>query len=155
MSTIGKRTIYVGAAGENNSKPMTVEGVAVAAHLPGTLLKQTASGLEAQDATATDRAALPLFADKDSMRQKSVDDAWVINENMAAVLGRSGDILNVLVATGQTLAIGDALVSNGAGLLIKATDTVDDGTDGSQYPIAFADEAVTTTATQLVRVRIA
>lgn len=155
MSTIGKRVIYVGSAGEHNSAPLNVEGEAVQAIAAGSLLKQTSSGLDLSDKTAFDASQMPLFADKDQLRSKSVDDAWTINQNMVAIQGRSGDFLNVLVATGQTLAKGDALVSNGAGILTEASDTVDDGTTGSQVVIAFADEAVTTTATQLVRVRIA
>lgn len=151
MSAIGKRTIFVGS---QYDKPQTVEGVAVAATAPGTLLKQTSSGLAASDKTALDASQLPLFADKDQLRSKSVDTSWTINENMIAIHGRSGEFLNALVATGQTLAIGDALVSNAAGLLTKATDTLDDGTDGSQVVICFADEALTTSGTTLVRVRI-
>jgi hypothetical protein len=154
MSTIGKRVIYVGGAGDNNSTPRNVEGEAVSAVLPGTLLAESASGLDASAASATTTSQLPLFADKDQLKSKSVDDAWTINQNMVAILGRSGDFLNVLVATGQTLSIGEALVSNGAGLLIAATDVVDDA-GGSQHIICYSDEALTTSGTTLVRVRIA
>lgn len=154
MSVIGKRCIYVGGAGDNNSKPNVIEAEADAAIAPGTLLVHSATGLAASALAATDTSQLPLFADKDQMRSKSVDDSWAIDQNMVAIQARSGDIMNVLVATGQTLAVGDALVSNGAGLLTKATDTVDDA-GGAQHPVAFADEAVTTAATELVRVRIA
>lgn len=148
MSIKGKRTIFVGAAGGNNTQPLNVEGLAVAATAAGTYLKNSASGLEANDAAATVAAGLPLFADKDQMRSKSVDDDWAIAENMVAIQGRSGEMLNVLVATGQTLVVGDPLVSNAAGLLTKGTGA------NTQYVVAYADEAVTTAATELVRVKI-
>lgn len=155
MSTVGKRVIYVGQAGSNGCHPQNLEGVAVAAHAPGTLLVNGATGFVASTKTAFDASQQALFADKDQQRSKSVDDAWIINENMVAIHGRSGDFLNALVATGQTIVQGDSLVSNAAGLLISATDTVDDGTNGSQVVIAYADETITTAATELVRVRIA
>jgi len=148
MSSIGKRTIYVGAAGSNNSTPLNIEGVAIAATLAGTYLSQSASGLAANANAATVFGNLPIFADKDQMRSKSVDDAWTINENMVAIQGRSGDLLNVLVATAQTLVIGDPLVSNGAGLLVKGSGA------STQSVVCHADEALTTSGTSLVRVKI-
>ncbi len=148
MSATGKRTIYVGA-GANNAQPLNVEGVAVASTAPGTYMEQSSSGLTASNDASTVFNKLRLFADKDQLRSKSTDDAWAINENMVAIQGRSGDILNVLVATGQTLAIGDPLISNGAGLLTKGSGA------GTQYCIAVADEALTTSGTTLVRVKIA
>ena len=88
------------------------------------------------------------------MRSKSVDDAWTINENMVAIQGRSGDFMNVLVATAMTLVAGDPLCSNAAGLLIKATVLTSTAV-GAQAVLAYANETITTTATQLVSVRIA
>jgi len=148
MSTVGKRTVYVGA-GANNAQPLNVEGVAVAATAPGTYVDLSSSGLTASGDAATVFGKLRLFADKDQARSKSIDDAWTIDENMVAIQGRSGDILNILVATAQTLAIGDPLVSNGAGLMTKGTGA------GTQHVIAIADEAITTSGTNLVRVKIA
>ena len=148
MSTLGKRTIYVGA-GAHNAQPLNVEGMAVQAILAGSLVDQSASGLDLSGDAATVFGKLPLFADKDQMRSKSVDDAWTINENMVAIQGRSGDILNVLVATGQTLVHGDPLVSNAAGILTKGSGA------GTQYVVCVADEAITTSGTELVRVKIA
>ncbi len=148
MSTTGKRVIYVGA-GANNTQPLNVEGVAVAATAAGTYMAQTSSGLEASSDASSVFGKLPLFADKDQLRSKTVDDAWTIAENMIAIQGRSGDILNVLVATGQTLAIGDPLISDGAGLLTKGSGAA------AQHVVAVADEAITTTSTELVRIKIA
>jgi len=145
MSDVGKRVIFVGPAGGNNSKPLNVEGVAVAATAPGTLLTTSAAGLTASADAATVFGKLPLFADKDQQRSKSVDDAWLINENMVAINPRSGEFLNVLVATAMTLLVGDPLVSNAAGLLVKGTGA------GTQQVLMICDEDITTTSTTLVR----
>ena len=154
MSTKGKRVIYVGPADNANHKPLNVEGVAVAAVAPGTVLKQTTSGLDANDIVATTFGEQLIVADKDQQRSKSVDDAWTINENMVAIAPRSGEFLNALVATGQTLERGSPLSRNGAGLLKLAVTPATVGAT-SEEVVAYADETVTTTATQLVAVRIA
>lgn len=146
MSTKGKRVIFVGPADDANHKPLNVEGVAVAAVAPGTVLKQTTAGLDANNIAATVFGQRFLVADKDQMRSKSVDDAWTINENMVAIAPRSGEMVNALVATGQNLDVGTALTRNGAGLLTIAL------TNGTNEIVAYSDEDVTTTATQLVRV---
>jgi len=153
MSAIGKRTIYVGG-GVNSALPLNVEGVAVAGTAPGTLMDNGAAGLAISAAAATDKGAQLLFADKDQLRSKSVDDAWTINENMVAIQGRSGDILNVLVETAITLVDGDPMCSNGAGLLTKATVLTTTAVS-SEVILAYADESLTTSGTTLVRVKIA
>ena len=74
---------------------------------------------------------------------------------MVAIKARSGDILNVLVATGQAIASkGTPLSLNGAGLLKIAVTPATVGATSEQV-LAYADEIVTTTGTQLVRVRVA
>ena len=69
-------------------------------------------------------------------------------------LARSGEFLNVLVATGQTLIKGSPLSRNGAGLLKLAVTPATVGATSEEIA-AFSDEAVTTSATTLVRVRVA
>jgi hypothetical protein len=140
MSDIGKRVINAGGC------PINVEGVAVADTTPGTVLSQSSSGLSANANAATVFGVRFLVADKDQQRSRSVDDDWEADENMVAIAPRPGDFVNVLVATGQTLVKGTALASDGAGLLTTAA------TDGTEEILAYSDEAVTTTATELVRV---
>ena len=148
MSVIGKRVIFVGPADGANSKPLNVEGVALDAIAPGTLVVASTSGLAVSAAAATVFGEITLIAGKDSMRQKSIDDAWVISENMVSHNPRSGEFYNVLTVTGQVLvADKTALTRNGSGLLVIAA------TDGSQEIVAIAGETVTTIATQLVCVR--
>lgn len=153
MSALGKRVIWVGPADGANSKPLNIEGVAVAATSPGTVLQEVAGGLQASAIAATQFGEQLIIADKDQQRSKSVDDAWTINENMVGILPRSGELVNVLVATGQTLIKGDALSRNGAGLLKKAVTPATVGAT-SEEVVAYADENITTTATTLVRARV-
>lgn len=145
MATKGKRVIYRGPADHGHAgKPQNVEGKAIAAILPGTFLKAVATGLDASNAAATVFGNMLLFADKDQQRSRSVDQAWTISENMVAIQPRSGEFLNVLVADAQTLIVGDPLVSNAAGLLVKGDSTA------AQHVICNADEAITTSGTELV-----
>lgn len=153
MSDVGKRVIYVGPADDADHKPLHVEGIATEAGiLPGSVLDYAAAsaGLELMDDAATVFGKPLLVADKDEMRTKSVDDAWTLDENMVAISPRSGEFLNVLVITGQALVRGTALtrsVATPGALIIAATD-------GTEEILCHSDEVVTTTATQLVRVRI-
>jgi hypothetical protein len=154
MSTIGKRVIYVGPADDADHKPLNVEGVATEAGiLPGSVVDYAAAGagLELMDDAATVFGKPLLVADKDQMLSKSVDDAWTINENMVAIQPRSGEFVNALVITAQALEKGTALTRSAAtpGALVIAA------TDGTEEILCYSDEAVTTTATQLVCVRVA
>ncbi len=151
MSTLGKRVIYVGPADGSSHKPLNIEGVATEAILPGTIVDFAAAnaGFEASDAAATVFGELFMVADKDQQRSRSVDTAWTINENMVAIQPRSGEFINALVVTGQALVKGTALTRVAPGLLTIAA------TDGTVDIVAYSDEIVTTTASQLVCVRIA
>ena len=154
MSTLGKRVIYVGPADGSNHKPLNVEGVAVAAVLPGTFLKRTTAGLDTNDIAAIIFGEQMLIADKDQQRSKSIDTAWTINENMVAIAPRSGEFINCLVATGQTLIVGSPLARNGAGLLKLAVTPATVGATSEEI-VGYSDETITTSATTLVRVRVA
>ena len=154
MATIGKRTIFVGPADGSNHKPLHIEGKAIAAVAPGTTLKRVATGLDANDVVATTFGEQFIVADKDWVKAKTVDDAWTINENMIAIAPRSGEFVNALVATGQTLVEGDPLARNGAGLLKLAVTPVTVGVTSEEI-VGYADEAIITAATVLVRVRVA
>ena len=154
MSTKGKRVIYAGPADGSNHKPLNIEGIAVSAMLPGTFLKQTTAGLAVNDIAAIIFGEQTIFADKNQQQSKSVDDAWTINENMVALLPRSGEFVNALVATGQTLERGSPLARNGAGLLKLAVTPATVGATSEEI-VGYADETITTSATTLVRVRIA
>ena len=154
MSTIGKRVIFAGAADSANSKPLTVEGIATEAGiLPGSVVDYAAAGagLELMDDAATVFGKPLLVADRDEIGNADIDTAWAVNESAVAIRPRSGEFLNVFVITGQALTVGAALTRSAAapGALVIAA------TDGSEEVLCFADETVTTTGTQLVRVSVA
>lgn len=154
MSTTGKRVIFAGPADDANHKPLHIEGIATEASIyPGAVLDYAAAsaGLELMDDAATVFGKPLMVADYNFLLQKTVDDAWTVDENMVAISPRSGEFLNVLVVTAQALVRGTALTRSAAtpGALVIAA------TDGTEEILCYADEVVTTTATQLVRVRIA
>ena len=151
MATKGKRVIYAGQADHGHAgKPLNVEGKALSAVRAGALCAQAATGIDESAAAATVFGASRLWADKDQQRTKTVDDPWVINENMVAIQARSGEAFNVLVATGQAITKrGTALSSNGDGTLKIAA------TGGAEEVLAYSDEIITTTGVELVLVTIA
>jgi len=153
MSTKGKRTIWVGPADGSDSKPLHEEAVCTEVCNPGAVLDYAAAsaGFELMDDAATVFGKPLLVADKDEARSKSVDTAWTINENMVAIRPRKNERLNVLVVTAQALVRGTPLTRSAVtpGALVIAA------TNGTEEVLCYADEIVTTTATQLVRVRAA
>lgn len=152
MSVLGKRVIFVGPADGADHKPLHEEGVCAEVCSPGAVLDYAAAsaGFELMDDAATVFGKPLLVADKDEARSKSVDDPWTIDENMVAIRPRSGEFINVQVITAQALVKGTALTRSAAtpGALVIAA------TDGTEEILCYADEIVTTTATQLVRVRV-
>ena len=158
MSIKGKRVIWVGPADGANAKPSNVEGVATQSTIkPGSVVIQAAAGagLELSDVAGTQTGSPFLVADKDQMRTKSVDDNWTINENMVSIQPRSGEYVNVLVVTGQALVIGSPLArSSTDGALKIAVTPVTVGATSEEI-LCYVDEVVTTTTTQLVRVKVA
>ena len=144
----------MGPADGANASPLTIEGKAVAAIAPGTFLKRTAAGLDVNNIAAIIFGEQFIIADKDQMRSKSVDDAWTINENMVAIAPRSGEFVNALVATAQTLIVGSPLARNGAGLLKLAVTPATVGATSEEI-VGFSEEALTTSGTVLVSMRVA
>lgn len=157
MSSIAKRTIYVGPADNANTKPLHREAKATQADiLPGMAVESVATGLQKNATAATEFSHLLLIADKDQMRSKSVDDLWAINENMVALQPRSGEVFNVLVADGNNItALDTPITVNGAGKFKIATTPTTIGVTSEQV-LAYADEVINISgADALVRVRVA
>lgn len=153
MSDLGKRVIWVGPVDGANAKPLNLEGICTEAAAPGSVMDFAASsaGFELMDDAATVFGKPLLVADKDQQRSKSVDDAWTVDENMVVIQPRSGELVNVLVVTAQALVRGTPLTRSAVtpGALVIAA------TNGTEEVLCYSDEVVTTTATQLVRMRVA
>ncbi len=154
MAAKGKRVIYVGPADHGHAgKPLNVEGKALGVVRPGALCAEAATGIDENAVAATIFGASRLWADVDSQgTSKSVDDDWVSGENMVAIRARSGEFLNVLVATSQTITkSGTPLSSNADGTLKIAVTPATVGVTSEEI-LAYSDEIITTTAVTLVRV---
>jgi len=87
---------------------------------PGMLVKVNSSGLAVAHPTA-EIPAVAMFAEEDALQGNEVSDNYTTSSNrVLCILPAKGSVVNVLVASGETIAIGDILVSGGDGTLIKA-----------------------------------
>lgn len=152
MAENSKKVIYVGPADGSNGKPLNIEGIAVSAVLPGTVLKRVAGGLDTNNIAAIIFGEQLIIADKDQQRSRRVTEAWTVDENMVAIAPRSGEFFNVLVADSVTLIKGDPMSRNGAGLLKLAVTPATVGATSEEIA-CYSDEAIVTSGTTLVRAR--
>lgn len=147
---MAKHTIYLGPADSANCHALRVEGLAVDAVLPGSLVKRTAGGLATSDKLATVFDSEVLVAEEyGSHVAQGVDDAYTIGDVCLSANLRSGEFANVRVATGNNiLSKGTALSSNGDGQFKIAA------TGGTEQVLLYADEIVNVTANNtLVKAR--
>lgn len=157
MAERGKRVIYVGPAPGKQHKPLYIEAELVfsGSLLPGTLLKLNEAapmGLESDNKPSTLFGQVSLVLDKRGHGSAEIEDVVAVGENVRAIQPRSGEFINVLVITGQVLVKGTALVRGGTGPTRGRLKVA--LTNGTEDIFGFSDEIVTTTATQLVCVRI-
>lgn len=139
-----KTLVWRGSASAANMQPNLFEGIAIDSMLPGTLLDVKATGLETSAQVATTAGAKPIFANRDVMRQKNMDVAWVIAESMQAVEFRSGEFGTVRVAAAQNITKRrTALSSNGDGTLKIAVTPVTVGATSEEI-ICYSDEIINT-----------
>lgn len=147
---MSRNKIYVGAADSSTFKHHLVEGKAVDAILPGTLVKQTAAGLATSDKLATvfDSEAL-VAIEQGAHVGAEITTAYTIGDTAMAAQARSGEFFLVSVAAGQNITSkGVGLSSNGDGSLKIAL------TNGTEQILFYSDEIVNTGgAAALVLVR--
>jgi hypothetical protein len=136
---MAKRKIHLGPA-DGSAKALYVEGLAVDAFLPGTLLKQTASGLETSDIADSAFNSECIVAKEISESEGGlITTAYTVGDTAAGVVVRSGEFANVRVAASQNITTkGTALASNGDGTLKIAA------TDGTDQVLFYSDEIVNT-----------
>lgn len=150
MTTANARTIIKNTEleGVMIEKP-TASGTSIK---PGTfVIRTSADELNVVATQGADWPTLLVIEDKfqgDASSGGGVDVAYAAGAPARAEYCPSGALRYARVPTGVTLAIGDALIYNNAGLLIKTT--------GSPLKlVATAEEAGTTSGEQLMLVRIA
>ena len=121
------------------------EMVASAAVTPGMLLIIENTGTVKAHNQA-DKDVFPIFALEDELQGKGIDDAYAANDPVQCWIPYRGDIVNAILADGETVVIGDALTSDGEGRLKKhVTDTGASAVPWTVYPeqiVGYATEAL-------------
>jgi len=87
-----------------------------AAITPGMLLELSSAGLVQAHSTAGGNV-LPMFAFEDELQGRGIDTDYAISTRVQVLIPRRGDIVNALLADGETAVIGSFLESNGSGAL--------------------------------------
>lgn len=145
MALKGKRMIFADSCvGKVQERAANEAGI-----LPGSLVKDAATGFDQSTDAAAVFGAPTLIADYNFLQAGSVDDAYALGDQVyARVLGKD-EYANVLVASGQNItALNTPLTRNGDGSLKIAA------TDGSEAILCYANEIINTGASaQLVSVR--
>jgi len=127
------------------------ERVAAGTITPGMLTEEIAAGTVQAHSTEGGRSE-KMIALEDALQGNTVTDDYSALDQVFLALAMPGDEFIMQVASGETLTIGEQLISAGDGTL-KARDNASSGVT-VQETIAYAQEAITTTAITLVKVRI-
>jgi hypothetical protein len=97
------------------------EYVANAWITPGMLVEVMSTGKIRKHATASGNVVPVMVAIEDELQGKEITDNYVANDRVQVITPHAGDILLLLLADGQNVAIGDALESDGLGHVQKHT----------------------------------
>jgi len=106
------------------------EQLANAAVVPGMLIERMSTGKVRAHATA-DGAAHSMFAVEDELRGREIDIAYAADSPVHFKHCISGEVVYAILANDESVAIGDKLVSNGAGFLKKREGASDAEVPGS------------------------
>lgn len=144
MATKGKRLIF----SDGVTLPSTEANAATATVLPGMSVIHTATTLTDNTNASTVFGYPHLIADYDILHGKTVDDLWVLGDNLIARELPQGKKANVIIAAGNNItARGIALTSNGDGKF-KIANTAD-----LDYVLCYSDEIINAVADSLARVK--
>jgi len=100
------------------------EGVANAAIKPGMLIEVMSTGNYRAHAGSA-QTCLPIVALENKLEGKGLADAYAAADKVQYWIPQRGDEAYLQLADEQNIAIGDFLVSNGAGYVTKLVRTVD------------------------------
>lgn len=136
------------------------EAIANEAITPGSLVEVMSTGKIKNHATAQGNA-IPYFVIEDAIMGKTINDNVAKDDLARVMVAGRGDEVYAILATSQTIVVGDLLASAGDGTLEEFTAIKCDGSasEGAVttplQAVAVALEAVTTTsATKRIKVRI-
>jgi hypothetical protein len=111
-------TIYLSGNG------LVKEGKAGGAITPGHAIKRNSSNEFVVQSTANSKGP-KLFAVENTSAGKAISDDYASGDNVVARYAQSGDVIYALVpASAAAIVIGDSLVFDGTGCVIKGTDPV-------------------------------
>lgn len=126
----------------HHNQPEQLELPAAGTLTPGMVALRTNTQLKAHDGANLGGF---VYVIKELTAGGTVDDNYTVGQTAQAYIPHSGEMYQMLVATGQDLNVDTPLTSTGAGLLDIAT--------GTDVVICYSDEDVTTVATTKVRVK--
>lgn len=136
------------------------EAIANEAITPGSLVEVMSTGKIKNHATAQGNA-IPYFVIEDAIMGKTIDDNVAKDDLARVMVAGRGDEVYAILATSQTIVVGDLLASAGDGTLEKFTAIKCDSNASAGavttplQAVAVALEVVTTTsATKRIKVRI-
>lgn len=135
---MAKRAIFQGQVHET---PVYAEAISAAALTPGYSVARSGNTFVLLNIAATSATEALVVAERGSSFNGDITTPWAIGDTVKAVKVRSGQFVNVACKTGQALVKGDILTAKaGAGGLLEK------GVAGTDVPLYFVEEAVTTSA---------
>lgn len=135
-----------------NVAPITREAKIAAAQTisPGSIVVLNGSGEWVLNTTQGGAAGF-CIADMNVIEQKSVTEALTVGQNSKAFVPEVGCTYNLILADGQTIAVGDALTTSATGGQVEEATLTGATVDQVLF---IAEEAVTTSgATARIRAR--
>lgn len=126
------------------------EAFAAAAITPGHLVALASTGKVAVHAVEGGRGER-LFAKEAALAGKGIDTAYAQDDLVFLYVGQPGDEVNAFIKAGQTITVGEQLISTGDGTLQSVADDVSGVTIAQVFAVAL--EAITTTSAA-VRTRV-
>lgn len=125
------------------------EAPADVAITPGELVETISTGKFQPHGSAGD-PAMPMFAVENDLAGETIDEDYVIDDQVRARVFPPGAVVYAWLANGEDIAIGDRLMSDGLGAL-TSVGSISGSLD---HTIAMANEAVDTSASGGTRLRI-
>jgi hypothetical protein len=122
---------------------------------PGMLLQLDSAGDVIAHGVAASNVGAMMFALEDELQGKGITENYADDDKVQVWMPRRGDIVNAILADGETISIGDFLESDGNGHLQEVdTDAATADTQRNAI-VGVAIQAVTTSgATARLQVRI-
>lgn len=135
---MAKRAIFQGPADET---PIYAEGICAAAVAPGLVVTRTGGSIVILNVAATTGTEALVAVERGSGYKGDITTPWAAGDTLRAVKLRSGQFVNVACKTGQALGKGDILTAKAS-----AGGMLEKGVAGTDVPLFFVEEVVTTTA---------